>query len=273
MKVERISIGSETGTKNISISAVIPTIKERTMALGSLKRASKSLSLDLEVIVVTDKGPRLEHRARRGKMRNIGAHMATGEILIFVDDDITFQPSDLRKSVDILIPRKGLITGGVYVEPWARLPMIGTRFLALKKVDFDCIGGFNERLCAYEDWEFTLRALSKGYRLVGCAPRVEHVHVRTFREMLFRNLVREMYGTLAIVMHAKFLREKMLRWFFPFFICSPALSNNLWRNGITRAVVRMISFYYLTVQKALHLVAGRFLRQRRPVQTLGSNRN
>lgn len=273
MKVQRISIGSETGTKNISISAVIPTIKERIMALGSLKRASESLSLNLEVIVVTDRGPRLEHRARRARMRNVGAHMATGEILVFVDDDVTFQPSDLRKSVDILIPGRGLITGGVYVEPWACLPMIGTRFLALKKVDFDSIGGFNERLCAYEDWEFTLRALSKGYRLVSCAPRVEHTHVRTFRELLFRDLVREMYGTLAIVMHAKFLRERMLRWFFPFFIYRPALTNNLWRNGITRAVVRMISFYYLTVEKALQLVTDRFLRRRRPLQTLGSDRS
>lgn len=260
LKAKRILLESGQGTQKISISAVIPTIKERVETLQSLKNASNELSLDIEVIMVMDRGPRLEHKAARGRMRNEGAMMAGGDIVVFVDDDILFQPSDLSKALTILSRTRKAITGGVYIEPWARLPTIGTRFLALKRSDFSHIGGFDERLCAYEDWEFTTRALIKGYKLVNCAPSVTHKHRRNFRQLLFRNLMREIYGTRAVIMHAKHFRRRMLRWFFPLFIRDPALSNDLWKNAITRSGIRILAFHYLKAKRISQLAASSILR-------------
>jgi len=248
MKIRRLSFGKD---PNVSVSVVIPTTKENVMPLQSIEKLLGMSPVSLEVIMVRSLRPQLENRTGRGKSRNVGAEMARGNILLFVDDDIAFHPSDFKKAVDMLLTTKNVITGLIYTEPWAGLPTIGTRFLALKKVDFKDIGRFNETICGVEDWEFSMRALVKGYRLVSSAPNVEHYHERTSRELLFRNIIREMHGTLVIMTYAKYLRDTLLRWFFPLLVGDRALKNDLWRNGLTRGVIRLMSFYYWSIRNIL----------------------
>jgi glycosyltransferase involved in cell wall biosynthesis len=66
---------------NNSVSIVIPTIREKVITLESLESFK-----NIEIIIVKDKWKNVS------KARNIGAKISSGEILVFMDDDIEFKP-------------------------------------------------------------------------------------------------------------------------------------------------------------------------------------
>jgi glycosyltransferase involved in cell wall biosynthesis len=131
----------------------------------------------------------LSHGARNASAtRNLGAQVARGQTLLFVDDDIEPLPGFVRAHFDAR--REGLAVLGyskpVYPSPlslWqkeARLWWLdvfremsepGYRFsyrnffsgnVSLPRALFDKAGGFNEKLARLEDYEFGLRWLKAG---------------------------------------------------------------------------------------------------------------
>jgi len=149
-------------------------------------RCSKEVQGGVEIIVVlnrcTDKT--LEIAVGRGcktiedesknlaQIRNRGASIATGEIIVTIDAD-SMPSSNLLGKIDTVLNSGRYIGGGVMIYPdrWS-LGIIATTALLLPAVfyyrvfggvfycfkkDFDAIGGFNEEYVSVEDIEFAKR--------------------------------------------------------------------------------------------------------------------
>lgn len=178
-----------------SISVVIPAHNEEhylPLCLDAIRIASNSITLPVETIVVlnrcTDRTE--EHARKRGakivhegaknlsRIRNAGAAVATGDVLITIDADSLMQPLTLLEIVEKLSTGR-FIGGGANVLPerWSLgiccsvasvMPyLIGhgvsfAMFWCLKK-DFEEIGGFNPDYVTIEDLDFAkrLKALGK----------------------------------------------------------------------------------------------------------------
>lgn len=166
------------------ISVIIPTYNEKT----SLEECIESLGVqsysDFEIIVVDDgstdgtlkilenlakalpnfKYVRQPHRGA-GAARNLGAKQAKGEILVFVDADMTFEENFLESLVHPIISKesKGTFSKEEFVENWSNVwarcysinegwqekrrhpknyPNHQPVFRAILKSEFDGVGGF-----------------------------------------------------------------------------------------------------------------------------------
>lgn len=115
--------------------------------------------------------------------RNKGAELASGEYLAFQDSDDEWLPDKLEKQMKVMLAgdnalvycefglhRNGELLAIIpprkipYQEKQGSLfsylllyPLISTQTILIKTRDFIEMGGFNETLKAYEDFEFTLR--------------------------------------------------------------------------------------------------------------------
>ncbi len=119
-----------------------------------------------------------------GKMRNIGAKKAQGEILCFLDDDckpakewlkvITENFNQNRKigavgcrvvsSEDIFWHRcADYALFSRYQHTEAFYGSLGSAAIAIKKVAFESVNGFHETLLASEDWDISLKLADKGW--------------------------------------------------------------------------------------------------------------
>lgn len=131
----------------------------------------------------------LEHDENRGACaaRNTGIRESTGEFVAFQDSDDEWHPEKLRKQMDIFEyapPSVGVVyTGftrlgdgsesyhpGPGVDPkegavrdsLLRQNFVTTQAAAVRRRCFDEVGGFDERLPRFQDWELWIR-LSKRY--------------------------------------------------------------------------------------------------------------
>ena len=163
------------------LSVIIPTYNEREVIGECLMSLSKQTYGDIEIIVVDDgstdktlsecqksnvscqilkqvhKGP--------GAARNLGAKHASGEILVFVDADMTFDKNFIKNLVKPILAHKskGTFSKNEYVSNWdnvwARCWNINQNwqearrhpknypdkqkvFRAILKKEFDRVGGF-----------------------------------------------------------------------------------------------------------------------------------
>lgn len=124
--------------------------------------------------------------------RNLGAGLASGEYLAFHDSDDEWVKDKLEKQMDFLLNNEEEIPlvyceFAIYIQGKARAivpsreipkdqkqgnifpflllrPLIGTPTIVVKKKHFFEVGGFDEAITAYEDYEFTLR-FSKTYKI------------------------------------------------------------------------------------------------------------
>jgi len=113
----------------VKASIIIPTIDDNPMILRYID--FKKLEEDnIELIVVKDRGWRNASRTR-----NIGAAVARGEILCFIDDDAKFDFEELRAIIHGALKE---INKAFY---WADAPHI----LIVKRNTFFNIGGYDER--------------------------------------------------------------------------------------------------------------------------------
>ena len=166
------------------ISIIIPTYNEEDVILDCLNSLSKQTTKDFEVIVVddgsTDKTVELIQnsgifkdslRVLKGKhegagsSRNLGARSAKGEILVFVDADMTFEKNFLKMLVKPIISKKTKGTNSLdeYVSNWEKplarayslnenwdrnkrhpknTPPTQKVFRAILRTEFDRVGGF-----------------------------------------------------------------------------------------------------------------------------------
>ncbi|MXR41869.1 hypothetical protein GRX01_11040 [Halobaculum sp. WSA2] len=128
------------------VSVVIPTLDPDPITLESVPDT-------VETAVVSE--------GNRAEARNLGAAQTDGKILVFCDDDITFEESFFWQHVREA--RQGLVIG---LEDFD-FGLLLTRFFVLSRQVFESLGGFDERLNHMEDTEFCLHALNKGLELRG----------------------------------------------------------------------------------------------------------
>lgn len=177
----------------MKVSVVIPIYNEEKSIGECLASLGKQTYKDLEVIVVDDgstdetiksirgaksiKGIKIlkqEHRGP-GAARNLGAKHAKGEILVFVDADMTFEPDFIKKLTAPIVAgsTRGTFSKEEYVtnkdniwsqcwginEGWkkgmrhpANYPDKQKVFRAILKSEFEKAGGFSSDIGYTDDW-------------------------------------------------------------------------------------------------------------------------
>lgn len=141
-------------SKQHNISVVIPTLEGDPLTLSSVPES-------VETIVIGE--------GNRAEARNLGVERASGEIIVFCDDDIRFDEEFFWESVNRV--EQGTILGLADFD----FGLLLTRFLVVTRRDFEVIGGFDEEFNHMEDTEFCLRARSHNIDLV-LIPREEVYH-------------------------------------------------------------------------------------------------
>ena len=131
-----------------------------------------------------------------GKMRNIGANVASGEFLFFIDDDC-IPPADWLEVMQKTLKQESRIGAVgcrvVALEDlfWSRCAdytlfpsyqynisffcNLGSAAIAVKREAFESVKGFDETLLASEDLDFSLKLVENGWFCV-FEPRVEVRH-------------------------------------------------------------------------------------------------
>lgn len=209
-----------------SFSIVVPTFRRPDVLRGTLA-ALLALEYDrdsYEVIVVDDGADEptarvveelsgrgtsliLEAQQHRGAAcaRNRGARLATGDLVLFCDDDMIVEPSHLRMHMATRERHgDGLVSAAWQFAPAVetalrrtpfgryridlerryqseaagtplpsdpgclRMPLLGAGNLALKRADFWEVGGFDENfpVAGAEDQDFSTRARNAGFPLL-----------------------------------------------------------------------------------------------------------
>ena len=168
----------------MKVTVIIPTYNEEDVIGECLESLSKQTYHDFEIIVVDDGStdntpgvvgnsnpktlnPKLlrEQHKGPGAARNLGAEHANGEILVFVDADMTFDKNFLKNLVKPILSgkTKGTFSKYEYVSNWENVwarcwninqnweerrrhpkyyPDKQKVFRAILKSEFDKVGGF-----------------------------------------------------------------------------------------------------------------------------------
>lgn len=220
----------------MKISVIIPVYNEAKVignCLASLKK--QTLAPDMEVLIVddgsTDGSKKFATLSQEhlgpGAARNLGASKAKGDILVFVDADMEFEPYFLEKLIDPILKKKAIGTFSKEEfllnkdNPWARFwnqnlgkpplrmllsdyPETAPVFRAILKTKFDQAGGFDTDVGYTDDWSISRKL---GIQAVA-APQAKFYHrnpdslkevwaqARWFgkNEFLTGNLVRKLYN-------------------------------------------------------------------------------
>lgn len=161
----------------MKISVIIPTYNEEDVILDCLNSLSKQSLKDFETIVVDDgstdktiekvKNVKVlqQKHLGPGAGRNLGVNHAKGDILVFVDSDMTFDKNFLKMLVKPILAgkSKGTFSKDEYVSNWNNIwskcwnknegwmdkkrhpknyPDKQKVFRAILKSEFDKVGGF-----------------------------------------------------------------------------------------------------------------------------------
>ena len=161
----------------MKISVIIPTYNEEDVILDCLNSLSKQSLKDFETIVVDDgstdktiekvKNVKVlqQKHLGPGAGRNLGAKQAMGDILVFVDSDMTFDKNFLKMLVKPILAgkSKGTFSKDEYVSNWNNIwskcwnknegwmdkkrhpknyPDCQKVFRAILKSEFDKVDGF-----------------------------------------------------------------------------------------------------------------------------------
>jgi glycosyltransferase involved in cell wall biosynthesis len=196
-----------------TISVIIPS-RDRPKSLHRVLRHLAETIPEAEVIVVDDGSAipitsdglvrviRQEESLGRSAARNLGAKLAHGEILAFMDDDILPSGRSWSRLVKLLEhsdavwagPRL-IIEGEPHYPPGEALgdvlivEHLPAGFLVTTRSTFESSGGFNQRIHDLDDYELTTRARRAGHTLL-FDPHVEAVHADPsygFRESALRD--------------------------------------------------------------------------------------
>lgn len=108
----------------MKVSVIIPVFNEAKVIDGCLNSLKKQNYGDLEIIIIddgsTDQTPEIvskfpvkllkQNHLGPGVARNLGANEARGQILVFVDADMEFDPEFISKLVEPIIQKKAIGT-------------------------------------------------------------------------------------------------------------------------------------------------------------------
>ena len=189
----------------MKLSVIIPTYNEEKVVGECINSLDKQTHPDFETIMVDDgstDGTLDILKALRGKIdnlkilkqkhkgpgaaRNLGAKEARGDILVFVDADMTFDKNFLKNLVRPIVSgsAKGTFSKYEYVSNWDNVwarcwninegweekkrhpknyPDTQPVFRALLKKEFDRVGGFDPKAGYMDDWTLSKKL---GYEAV-----------------------------------------------------------------------------------------------------------
>jgi GT2 family glycosyltransferase len=255
------------------VSVVVPTYRRPTVLASTLDAllAVEHPAERYEVIVVDD-GPDdateravkgsadaraatdrvvyvAQHRGGAATARNTGARRASGQVLIFVDDDITVRPDHVNRHLAVLCDdRQALVNGHWEFSPPVRAALEATPFgrfrieveewvkdtlpketleggrvvpsavtacnLGVWRDFFWTVGGFDEGFpfAGYEDQEFSYRAVAAGASLYyDRSIRLLHNDQRmTLEQFCGRQRQGAMTAALLATKHPEFFGDRAL---------------------------------------------------------------
>ena len=241
----------------MKISIVIPTYNEEDVIEDCLKSLSAQIKSPHEIILVddgsTDKTLHVlskfqissfkfkiitQNHQGPGVARNLGAKHAIGEILVFVDSDMTFAPDFLEQLVTPIENKetKGTFTREEYVSNWnvvwARFwnmnqgiytkrripedyPETAPVFRAILKSEFIRAGGFTPRVGWTDDWTLSEKL---GYKSTQTRAICYHKNPASLSEVFFHA---KWVGKNVFISGSTQRAIKSLLKYFP--LCSIAL--------------------------------------------------
>jgi len=179
-----------------AVSVVIPLYNQGKFLPAALDSIRRSGLADLDIVVVDDGSTdpdtsailaatdgvtniRQPHRGLSAA-RNAGIHSARGSLVLVLDADDMIHPRFLPAAVDALRRRDDLAFVGGYVRYFGLLDLVyvpagpaGDLNLVLhthlksavlyRREALERIGGYDENLPAFEDWEIQIRLAQAGY--------------------------------------------------------------------------------------------------------------
>ena len=185
------------------VSVIVPTYnseKHIARCLASIKEQSYPA---IELIVVdnhsTDRTHDIAARftekvfvrgPERCSQRNYGFEQSSGDLVAFIDSDMTLSPRVIAEAVGKCTNTKN-VCDGIYIPEVS----VGTGFwTACKALEKSCyagdatieaarffrrdvfqyVSGYDENLVSAEDWDLSQRIAAKGYRLGHIDARIEH---------------------------------------------------------------------------------------------------
>ncbi|MFL5913569.1 MAG: glycosyltransferase [Gaiellaceae bacterium] len=182
--------------RDAAVSVVIPLFNQGQFLPAALSSVRRSGLPDVDVVVVDDGSTdphtvavmealtgvtsiRLPHRGLSAA-RNSGIRSARGSLVLVLDADDMIQPGFLPAAVDALRRREDLAFVGGYVRYFGLLDLVyvpagpaGDINLVLhthlksavlyRREALEQVGGYDESLPAFEDWEIQIRLARAGY--------------------------------------------------------------------------------------------------------------
>lgn len=179
-------------TRNKKISVIVPVYNESKSIFACLESLLKQSYQNIEIVVIddgsTDKTIEIiknfncillkQNHCGPGAARNFGAKAASGEILVFVDADMTFEKGFIEKLVAPIVSGKtnGTFSKEEYVSNWENVwarswsinegwepkrrhpknyPDKQKVFRAILKSEFDRVGGFDTSRGYNDDWSLS----------------------------------------------------------------------------------------------------------------------
>lgn len=283
----------------IVISIVIPALNEQRHIGATLERiatlatphyicqiiVADNGSTDATAAIAVDAGATVVvcKECTIGALRNTGAALADGSILIFLDADVHIthkwasnllsRLTELERNPRTLMGSIcGVPTDATWIErSWFdpsqrnhRITHIGSGHLITTRVFFEELGGFNETMQTGEDYELSARALNVGGRIIDAPDLyVEHLgYPSSLRQFIRREM---WHGEGDFLSFGTILRSKVALATVLFVSLHLAVGASLLLKWYTIAIALGIVIALLCVLSALVKYRGR------PILTIVQN--
>lgn len=222
------------------ISIIIPLYNSEKYIEECLLSIINASPKNKEIIVIdnnsTDKGPeivkkfkevKLIHESKRGPSaaRNAGIRESTGDIILFLDDDLIIDKNYINEIINTFDEDKKIIAVGGFAHSYDKKSIISLShevrlmgyspseegiievdtiptmtFSTFKKV-LDEVGTFDENLMGAEDYDLCLRIRKKGYKCVMNSKAIVYHHNPTNMKSLIRRWFK--YGIMWVQANKK----------------------------------------------------------------------
>ena len=148
--------------KSKKVSVIIRALDKNPPTIKSIPKDN-----NIEIVVSTWTAPDFNENTRTSSIiesnvvaRNDGAMQATGDIFMFMDDDLVFTKEFFYKTISLCKP--GIVVG--LDNPWQHF-IIG-RYIVITREDFFRAGGVDPHMFYHDDMSFSYKLESMGYKLI-----------------------------------------------------------------------------------------------------------